>query len=150
MHTAVDNVFEQLKIDDNSSFYPWKGFEHTRGSESWDFYVVTHGFVPGIYTHWEDTSFQVDKFKGSIHKKYVGWSAATSAFNLRLRPSASVNGKIGEPVPATPTRKHISTSAPSTPTHTRKPLYVYSQGQDTTIYADHIAENSPLPLRAVV
>jgi hypothetical protein len=52
MHTILDNAFEHLKLDEDSSFCPRKGFEHTRGSETWDFYVVTRGFVPGIYTHW--------------------------------------------------------------------------------------------------
>ncbi|KAJ7849722.1 hypothetical protein B0H14DRAFT_3452414 [Mycena olivaceomarginata] len=169
MHITADNVFdnafERLKLDDDSGFHPRKGFEHTRGSENWDFYVVTRGFVPGIYTHWEDTSEQVNKFKGSAHKKYAGWSAATSAFRLDIRPSASVNARpkaaasmphhstpshslvshpkseVSMPLTSTPTRKpthtpHTSTSAPSTPTRPRKALYVYSRGQDTTIFAD--------------
>jgi hypothetical protein len=187
MHITADNVFdnafERLKLDDDSGFHPRKGFEHTRGSENWDFYVVTRGFVPGIYTHWcvsvsvdvlsglrlkikrEDASEQVNKFKGSAHKKYAGWSAATSAFRLDIRPSASVNARpkaaasmphhstpshslvshpkseVSMPLTSTPTRKpthtpHTSTSAPSTPTRPRKALYVYSRGQDTTIFAD--------------
>ncbi|KAJ7358297.1 hypothetical protein DFH08DRAFT_953471 [Mycena albidolilacea] len=169
MHITADNVFdnafERLKLDDDSGFHPRKGFEHTHGSENWDFYVVTRGFVPGIYTHWEDASEQVNKFKGSAHKKYAGWSAATSAFRLDIRPSASVNARpkaaasmphhstpshslvshpkseVSMPLTSTPTRKpthtpHTSTSAPSTPTRPRKALYVYSRGQDTTIFAD--------------
>ncbi|KAJ7808684.1 hypothetical protein B0H14DRAFT_3482107 [Mycena olivaceomarginata] len=158
MHITADNMFdnafERLKLDDDSGFHPRKGFEHTRGSENWDFYVVTRGFVPGIYTHWEDASEQVNKFKGSAHKKYAGWSAATSAFRLDIRPSASVNArpKAAASMPHHSTPSHSLVSHPKseeTHPHTthlhfgsfdthapRKALYVYSRGQDTTIFAD--------------
>ncbi|KAJ7720149.1 hypothetical protein B0H14DRAFT_3521020 [Mycena olivaceomarginata] len=169
MHTTLDNAFEQLKLED-LPFHPRRGFEHTRGSETWEFYVVTRGHVPGIYTHWrvlhlfnsEDASIQVNKFKGSAHKKHLGWSSATSAFDNARRPGAydtsrrpppstpppstppgTLFVKSKKPVVATPTKPRplgdalpACTSAPSTLTASRKNLlYVYSRGNDTTIYA---------------
>ncbi|KAJ7709247.1 hypothetical protein B0H14DRAFT_3491597 [Mycena olivaceomarginata] len=165
MHTTLEDVFEDLKVDGNAYFHPRKGFEHKRGSETWSFYVVTRGHTCGIYTHWEDASDQVNQFKGSAHKKYIGWSAATSAFDEARRPSASINMRpiAAAPVPPpstpprapvphvkgekpvtltpAPTRKRAyappnSSSAPTTPTGSSKMLYVYSRGQDTTIFAD--------------
>lgn len=181
MHTTLEDVFEDLKVDENAYFHPRKGFEHKRGSETWSFYVVTRGHTCGIYTHWcvsisclvvithgrkrEDASDQVNQFKGSAHKKYIGWSAATSAFDEARRPSASINMRpiAAAPVPPpstpprapvphvkgekpvtltpAPTRKRTyappnSSSAPTTPTGSSKMLYVYSRGQDTTIFAD--------------
>ncbi|KAJ7756133.1 hypothetical protein B0H14DRAFT_2635188 [Mycena olivaceomarginata] len=152
MHTVLDNAFDQLKLEEDSTFHPRKGFEHTCGSETWDFYVVT-----------EDTFIQVDKFRGHAHKKYCGWSSATSAFDNARRPSRyEVNFRPpSAPTPSTPPRPLVvrdkkpvvaltptqprqpgdvpsaSTSAPATPTGSRKNLlYVYSRGKDTTIYAD--------------
>ncbi|KAJ7821082.1 hypothetical protein B0H14DRAFT_3471764 [Mycena olivaceomarginata] len=171
MHTVLDNAFDQLKLEEDSTFHPRKGFEHTRSSETWDFYVVTRGRVPGIYTHWrvfhlfnsEDAFIQVDKFRGHAHKKYRGWSSATSAFDNARRPSGyDVNFRPpSAPTPSTPPRPLVvrdkkpvvaltptqprqpgdvpsaSRSAPATPTGSRKNLlYVYSRGKDTTIYAD--------------
>jgi hypothetical protein len=52
MHITLDNAFDRLKLEDGWPFHPRKGFEHTRGSETWDFYVVMRGRVPGIYRHW--------------------------------------------------------------------------------------------------
>jgi hypothetical protein len=55
MHTldnALDSAFDNLQLENDVGFYPRPGFEHTRGSENWDFYVVTRGHVVGIYTHW--------------------------------------------------------------------------------------------------
>jgi hypothetical protein len=55
-HTMVDlgleDVLANLNLTAQTSFYPRKGFEHLSGSEDHWFYVVTRGFVPGIYTHW--------------------------------------------------------------------------------------------------
>ncbi|KAJ7870753.1 hypothetical protein B0H14DRAFT_3439845 [Mycena olivaceomarginata] len=166
MHITLDSAFNQLKLEEDSSFHPRRGSEHLRGSETWDFYVVTRGRVPGIYTHWpkrEDASIQVDKFRSSTHKKYRGWSSAMSAFDDARRPSTyDVDFRPpSAPTPSTPPRPSIvtdkkpvvaltpsqprqfrdatpaSTSAPATPTGSRKNLlYVYSRGKDTTIYAD--------------
>lgn len=109
----------------------------------------------------EDAQPQVDRFPGSSHKKYPGWSAATSAWDASRRPrsllapSASpvkvVRSENGDgqrsnkgmsiaPAPAPSTRvkaERSSVSAPSTPTRQRKKtLYVYSGATETTIYAD--------------
>jgi hypothetical protein len=50
--TSFDTVFAHLNLVEEPSFYPRKGFKDTRGSETYTFYVVTSGRVPGIYTHW--------------------------------------------------------------------------------------------------
>ncbi|KAJ7356960.1 hypothetical protein DFH08DRAFT_954271 [Mycena albidolilacea] len=158
MHTTLDNMFEQLKLED-LPFHPRRGFEHTRGSETWEFYVVTRGHVPGIYTHWRVLHLLNSSF---AHKKHLGWSSATSAFDNVRRPGAyntscrpppstpppstppgTLFVKSKKPVVATPTKPRplgdalpACTSAPSTPTASRKNLlYVYSRGNDTTIYA---------------
>jgi hypothetical protein len=34
MHIALDSAFERLKLEEDPSFYPKRGFEHTRGSET--------------------------------------------------------------------------------------------------------------------
>jgi hypothetical protein len=48
----LEHTFNSLKLTpDLTFFHPRKGFEDKRGSESFDFYVVTRGRVPGIYTH---------------------------------------------------------------------------------------------------
>ncbi|KAJ7707270.1 hypothetical protein B0H14DRAFT_2646846 [Mycena olivaceomarginata] len=156
-----DIAFRGLSISPEPVFYPRQGFEDKKWSEKWDFYVVTRGRVPGIYTHWEDAQPQVDRFPSSSHKKYPGWSAATSAWDASRRPrsllapSASpvkvVRSENGDghrsnkgmsiaPAPAPSTRvkaERSSVSAPSTPTRRRKKtLYVYSGATETTIYAD--------------
>ncbi|KAJ7868760.1 hypothetical protein B0H14DRAFT_2572191 [Mycena olivaceomarginata] len=135
MHITADNVFdnafERLKLDDDSGFHPRKGFEHTRGSENWDFYVVTAAL-----------------FLGSTHTGAASMPHhSTPSHSLVSHPKSEVS----MPLTSTPTRKpthtpHTSTSAPSTPTRPRKALYVYSRGQDTTIFADHNAGNTPLLL----
>jgi hypothetical protein len=48
----IDDVFRGLTISQDPFFFPRQGFEAKKGSESWNFYVVTRGRVPGIYTHW--------------------------------------------------------------------------------------------------
>jgi viroplasmin and RNaseH domain-containing protein len=52
LNNALDSAFDNLQLDNDVDFYPRRGFDHTRGSENWDFYVVTRGHVAGIYTHW--------------------------------------------------------------------------------------------------
>jgi hypothetical protein len=47
-----DIAFRGLSISPEPVFYPRQGFEDKKWSEKWDFYVVTRGRVPGIYTHW--------------------------------------------------------------------------------------------------
>ncbi|KAJ7837771.1 hypothetical protein B0H14DRAFT_3459909 [Mycena olivaceomarginata] len=163
MHIALDSAFHRLKLEEDLSFHPRNGFEHTRGSEMWDFYMVTRGHVSGIYTHWEDTSIQVNKFRGSAHKKHCGWSSATSVFDNVRHPSVyDVNFMPpSAPPPSTPPRAFAAknkmpvvaltppqprqprevlpacTSALSTLTGSRKKvLYVYPQCKNTTIYAD--------------
>ncbi|KAJ7358346.1 hypothetical protein DFH08DRAFT_802181 [Mycena albidolilacea] len=97
MHTALDNVFDQLKLEEDSTFHPGRALNTPtalkRGTSMW---------LPKR----EDIFIQVDKFRGHAHKKYCGWSSATSAFDNARCPS----------------RKNL--------------LYIYSRGKDTTIYAD--------------
>ncbi|KAJ7824907.1 hypothetical protein B0H14DRAFT_2596940 [Mycena olivaceomarginata] len=102
----------------------------------------------------EDASPQIHRFPGAVHKKYIGWSAATSAWDggrrphtppaqltppstpssktyghVRVQPSTPAHARPTDPAPDT-----ASSSAPSTPTRSRKALYVCSQGRPTTIY----------------
>ncbi|KAJ7301217.1 hypothetical protein DFH08DRAFT_978998 [Mycena albidolilacea] len=144
--TSFDTVFAHLNLVEEPSFYPQKGFEDTRGSETYTFYVVTSGRVPGIYTHWEDACLQVNKFPSASHKKYSGWSAATSALDATRRPSMPAAVSPSTPATSTPALKKSSVatmkasasiSAPSTPSgRKKKMLYVYSRGTGTTIYAN--------------
>ncbi|KAF8160334.1 hypothetical protein K438DRAFT_1985758 [Mycena galopus ATCC 62051] len=162
---ALETVFDGLRIAPEPSFHPRQGFEYLRGSETGWFYVVIEGHVPGIYTHWEDVAPQVAGFSNSVYKKHLGWSAATAACDAtrRSRTIIPVPSPIPVAGPSTPPlqrdtgsqghhARHLrsprrqahgaSTSAPSTPrdssTGSRKPpvLYVYSRGDDTTIYTD--------------
>ncbi|KAJ7354323.1 hypothetical protein DFH08DRAFT_955717 [Mycena albidolilacea] len=110
MHITLDNTFNRLKLED--------------GSETWDFYVVTLGRVPGIYMHWEDASVQVDKFKGSAHKKHLGWSAATSTFDHTRCPGAYDSCRPhSTPPPSMPPRAPvvISKNPVVAPTHPHQP-----------------------------
>ncbi|KAJ7676321.1 hypothetical protein B0H14DRAFT_2812319 [Mycena olivaceomarginata] len=154
--TTLDNAFNGLTIRNHGYFYPRKGFEMTQGSEKDWFYVVTCGRVPGIYTHWEDASRQVTSFKDAIHKKYLGWTAATSAWNDARRPvvspappstpQASFSRAAANAVPVraqNPTlprkkeRKRGAASASPMPNESNnKPLYVYSRDNGATIYAN--------------
>ncbi|KAJ7691678.1 hypothetical protein B0H14DRAFT_3531789 [Mycena olivaceomarginata] len=179
MHTTLDNAFEQLKLED-LPFHPRRGFEHTRGSETWEFYVVTRGHVPGIYTHWRVLHLFNSSLSGS--PKHKGRMLLSRSINSKAVLTKSISGgllpparsitraapartilaagllpprrplstppgtlfvKSKKPVVATPTKPRplgdalpACTSAPSTPTASRKNLlYVYSRGNDTTIYA---------------
>ncbi|KAJ7803737.1 hypothetical protein B0H14DRAFT_3487098 [Mycena olivaceomarginata] len=88
--TTLEDTFKNLSLSTPKSFfYPRKGFEDKQGSETFEFYVVTKGHAPGIYTHWEDASVQVTGFKKSVHKKYTGWSAATQAWDATHQPVAT-------------------------------------------------------------
>jgi hypothetical protein len=49
---GLEDVLSSLNLTAKTFFYPRKGFEYLSGSEHHWFYVVTRGFVPGIYTHW--------------------------------------------------------------------------------------------------
>ncbi|KAJ7789966.1 hypothetical protein B0H14DRAFT_3502248 [Mycena olivaceomarginata] len=151
---GLENTFQDLSIGHEVFFHPRPGFEQKEGSQSWSFYVVTRGRVPGIYTHWEDASPQIHRFPGAVHKKYIGWSAATSAWDsgrrlhtppaqltppstpssktygrVRVRPSTPAHARPTDPAPDT-----ASGSAPSTPARSRKALYICSQGSRMTIY----------------
>ncbi|KAJ7795189.1 hypothetical protein B0H14DRAFT_3496291 [Mycena olivaceomarginata] len=66
---GLENTFQDLSIGHEVFFHPRPGFEQKEGSQSWSFYVVTRGRVPGIYTHWEDASPQIHRFPGAVHKK---------------------------------------------------------------------------------
>ncbi|KAF8146219.1 hypothetical protein K438DRAFT_1990980 [Mycena galopus ATCC 62051] len=168
----LEDAFGGLNINYQPIFYPSKGCESWYGSENHAFYVVTRGHVPGIYTHWLEASKQVSGFPHCAHKKHWGWTAATAAWDSAHRPSAtgpliSVPTRPITPPPKTDTRvqrarrlektptsarKAMSSrdavSAPFTPTGSgknkqNKPiLYVYSRGEDTTIYADQTQASS--------
>jgi len=43
-------------------------------------YVVHHGWTPGVYSNWHDAHAEVDKFKGACHKKYQTEQEAYVAF----------------------------------------------------------------------
>ncbi|KAJ7873042.1 hypothetical protein B0H14DRAFT_3438478 [Mycena olivaceomarginata] len=162
MHTTLDNAFEQLNSRTCPSI-PGGVLNTPAALRLGSFMWLRGGMSPG-YTHTgaEDASIQVNKFKGSAHKKHLGWSSATSAFDNARRPGAydtsrrpppstpppstppgTLFVKSKKPVVATPTKPRplgdalpACTSAPSTPTASRKNLlYVYSRGNDTTIYA---------------
>ncbi|KAJ7352109.1 hypothetical protein DFH08DRAFT_956920 [Mycena albidolilacea] len=129
--TSFDTVFAHLNLVEEPSFYPQKGFEDTQGSETYNFYVVTSGRVPGIYTHWEDACLQVNKFPSASHKKYSGWSAATSALDATHRPSMPAAVSPSTPATSTPALKKssvatmkasASVSAPSTPSGRKKKM----------------------------
>ncbi|KAJ7791304.1 hypothetical protein B0H14DRAFT_3500648 [Mycena olivaceomarginata] len=126
MHITLDSAFNQLKLEEDSSFHPRRGSEHLRRSETWDFYVVTCGRVPGIYTHWR-ASLCTDAFhanRGPVDRHRQKASRG-------LTPSQPRQFRDATPA---------STSAPATPTGSRKNLlYVYSRGKDTTIYADQVS-----------
>ncbi|KAJ7353484.1 hypothetical protein DFH08DRAFT_956540 [Mycena albidolilacea] len=96
--TTLDNAFNGLKIGNRWCFYPCEGFEMRQGSEKDWFYVVTSGRVPGIYTHWEDASRQVTRFPNAIHKKYLGWTTATSAWDDAHRPVVSPSTPFTPPL----------------------------------------------------
>ncbi|KAF8139164.1 hypothetical protein K438DRAFT_1996296 [Mycena galopus ATCC 62051] len=140
---ALESAFEALRVATEPPFYPRLGFEYLRGSETHSFYVVTEGRVPGIYTHWVDAAPQVAGFSNSVYKKHRGWVAATTACDTARRPHATAPVSLPvAPLPhSTPPRRpnhRASTSARSTPIGSRQPpvLYVYSRGNNTTIYAD--------------
>ncbi|KAJ7862389.1 hypothetical protein B0H14DRAFT_3444765 [Mycena olivaceomarginata] len=158
---TIERTFDKLTLSTAKAFfYPRKGFEDKQGSETFEFYVVSKGHVPGIYTHWEDASVQVTGFKKSVHKKHMGWSAATQAWEAACQPIATqhappvldrnhgtastpatprkrVATSVKASAPATPgTRVAVPTSPPATPSRPKRILYVYSGGDDTTVYAD--------------
>ncbi|KAJ7729882.1 hypothetical protein B0H14DRAFT_3518187 [Mycena olivaceomarginata] len=154
VNTNLEHTFGNLSLTREPFFHPRQGFEDKQGSETFEFYVVIQGHVPGIYTHWEDASVQVIGFKKSVHKKHTGWSAATQAWDAARQPVASprtpppLDRKSVKPsTPATPraqvaasttasTSLSSSASPPSTPSRPKRVLYVYSRGKDTTVYAD--------------
>ncbi|KAJ7815942.1 hypothetical protein B0H14DRAFT_3475710 [Mycena olivaceomarginata] len=108
----LEHAFNSLKLTpDLTFFHPRKGFEDKRGSESFDFYVVTRGRVPGIYTHWEDASTQL---------------AATQAWDAARRPDATPSPSPTTPVTsrvrAAQANKQSSASAPPTPGGSRRLL----------------------------
>ncbi|KAJ7805529.1 hypothetical protein B0H14DRAFT_2611299 [Mycena olivaceomarginata] len=176
VNITIERTFDKLTLSTAKVFfYPRKGFEDKQGSKMFEFYVVSKGHVPGIYTHWcmvfylfgpgltndrEDASVQVTGFKKSVHKKHMGWSAATQAWEAACQPVATqhappaldrnhgtastpttprkrVATSVKASAPATPrTRVAAPTSPPATPSRPKHILYVYSGGDDTTVYAD--------------
>ncbi|KAJ7693711.1 hypothetical protein B0H14DRAFT_3531057 [Mycena olivaceomarginata] len=152
---SLESAFHSLEINPEPFFHPRKGFESRRGSETENFYVVMEGRIPGIYTHWEDASPQVNAYRGAVHKKHLGWSAAISAWDGSRRPSSTPASSMPSPskrdaklkirqrgIPFTTQKKpeeRAPASVPALPTPTaskKKVLYVCSHRNDTTIYAD--------------
>ncbi|KAF8137921.1 hypothetical protein K438DRAFT_1996577 [Mycena galopus ATCC 62051] len=151
-HELLESVFEGLNIGPELFFRARQGFEDWHGSESHWFYVVTAGRVPGIYTHWEDASPQVNGYKNSVYKKHFGWSAATSAWDAARRPMSTLFVPcVAAPstLPSTPRLsrevpniKHVPllkissprvpVSAPSTPTRSCKPVSTPSTPTNST------------------
>ena len=43
-------------------------------------YVVHHGWTPGVYSNWHDAHAEVDRFKGACYKKYQSEDEAYAAF----------------------------------------------------------------------
>ncbi|KAF8208555.1 hypothetical protein K438DRAFT_1961157 [Mycena galopus ATCC 62051] len=155
---TLDSALQGLQLTgEDLVFHPRKGFEDRRGSEQYHFYVITAGRMPGIYTHWEDATRQVSGFSNAVYKKHLGWSAATSAWDQARRPASPPLTTPIRPTTPVKTERRVAVppltpapakkrgemppapiSAPSTPTGSRgkRLLYVYSGGDDTTIYAD--------------
>ncbi|KAJ7802061.1 hypothetical protein B0H14DRAFT_3488876 [Mycena olivaceomarginata] len=94
---SLESAFHSLEINLEPFFHPRKGFESRRGSETENFYVVMEGRIPGIYTHWEDASPQVNAYRGAVHKKHLGWSAAISAWDGSRRPSSTPASSMPSP-----------------------------------------------------
>ncbi|KAJ7831464.1 hypothetical protein B0H14DRAFT_3464063 [Mycena olivaceomarginata] len=84
--TSLETAFHQLQLTQEDFFHPRNGYEWTHGVDDYWFYVVSTGRVPGIYTHWEEASQQVTAFPSAVHKKYFGWSAARSAYEITHPP----------------------------------------------------------------
>ncbi|KAJ7334622.1 hypothetical protein DFH08DRAFT_965368 [Mycena albidolilacea] len=164
VNTNLETAFSQLQLAKEDFFQPREGYEWTRGVEDHWFYVVSVGHIPGIYTHWEEMSQQVTTFPSAVYKKYLGWSAAKSAYEIlaqlpkatspmcatrRSKNAASIcppstPPPARHPQPKAETRVSLAATArtgvqtdPSTPTGSPKKLmYVYSRDDGSTIYAD--------------
>ncbi|KAJ7306264.1 hypothetical protein DFH08DRAFT_824713 [Mycena albidolilacea] len=119
--TTLDNAFNGLKIGNRWCFYPCEGFEMRQGSEKDWFYVITSGRVPGIYTHWEDASRQVTRFPDAIHKKYLGWTAATSAWDDARRPVVCPSTPFTPPLASVSQAPFARLAANAAPVRARNP-----------------------------
>ncbi|KAJ7845165.1 hypothetical protein B0H14DRAFT_2584884 [Mycena olivaceomarginata] len=151
---SLESAFHSLEINPEPFFHPRKGFESRRGSETENFYVVMKGRIPGIYTHWEDASPQVNTYPSAVHKKHLGWSAAMSAWDGSRRPSSTPASLMPSPskrdgeiktrqrgVPFTtqkkPEERAPASVPPPTPTASKRKFYMcVPTANDTTIYTD--------------
>ena len=43
-------------------------------------YVVHHGWTPGVYSNWHDAHAEVDQFMGACHKSYKSKQEAYATF----------------------------------------------------------------------
>ncbi|KAJ6471043.1 hypothetical protein C8R45DRAFT_1218232 [Mycena sanguinolenta] len=132
----VETAFSRLQIADEDFFRPRRGHEHTRGSETTSFYVVTVGQVPGVYTHWEDVSRQVVGYPNCSFKKHRGWSAAMTAWDDASTQTSLKSAPRLYPQTCGACFGIIYLGAFDSDCSNKRLLYVYSQGDDTTIYAD--------------
>ncbi|KAF8169557.1 hypothetical protein K438DRAFT_1774143 [Mycena galopus ATCC 62051] len=125
---------------------PGKGSEYLRGSETHTFYVVSVGRIPGIYTDCN-----------CAHKKYVGWTAAKSTWDVARLPAAAAlpthapstprpTPEITRKVAAGPSRnrakKPVAVSAPSTPTDSSQRLLRSGRQQASTAARRGLADGS--------
>ena len=68
-------------------------------------YVVHHGWTPGVYSNWHDAHAEVDKFKGACHKKYQIEQEAYEAFYGRQ--------DVLQPPPLEPAAPPLELAAPT-------------------------------------
>ncbi|KAJ6451457.1 hypothetical protein C8R45DRAFT_1113571 [Mycena sanguinolenta] len=138
MVDRLESTFDALHISTMPSptlFYPRKGFETIRGSELHKFYVVLVGRVPGVYTHWEEASAQVVSFSNAPAMYTIPAPARPSTNPIKMDVAPAPN-RVLTGLRSTPMTQQATSSAPSTPTGSKKPVFVYSRGRDTTIFAD--------------
>ena len=57
------------------------------------FYVVWHGFNPGIYTTWDDCKKQVEGYEAAKYKSFKTKEEAESAFNKSYQEIFELKGK---------------------------------------------------------
>ncbi|KAJ6448525.1 hypothetical protein C8R45DRAFT_947905 [Mycena sanguinolenta] len=142
-HVAVNDVFHALRIDDEEDFFhPRRGSERSRGSETADFYVVTEGRQMRI-VRFLGIQIALTKSTGAGPQPRVpGMTRFALAFPLsprqlyRHHPRARLRPRTMPVTSLAPgSSRAENSSAPSTPTG-RRLLYVYSHGDNTTIYAD--------------
>ncbi|KAJ7301214.1 hypothetical protein DFH08DRAFT_977306 [Mycena albidolilacea] len=145
VNTNLETAFSQLQLAKEDFFHPREGYEWTRGVEDHWFYVVSVGHIPGIYTHWEETSQQsAYEILAQLPKATSPMCATRRSKNAASICPPSTPPPARHPQPKAETRVSLAATArtgvqtdPSTPTGSPKKLmYVYSRDDGSTIYAD--------------